>query len=70
MVFMGRLDRSIDADLFQVLESSVLNTVSDQHNVDVLVRDIYSVSKPVHDLRFKSFEKKLHNKCLLFHGVR
>lgn len=68
-VFLGKLDRGHDADLFQLLESSVMNTVSEQHNVDVLVRDIYSVSKPMHDVRFRTFDKKLHNKCMLFQGV-
>ena len=68
-MFLGKIDRSIDADLFALLESSIMNTRSDQHNMDTLVRDIYAINKPMHDLRYKSFNKRLHNKCLLFHGL-
>ena len=35
-----------------------------------MVKDIYEIYKPSEKLRFLPFEKKLHNKFLLWHGFK
>ena len=59
-------------DIFQIINKAVVNTqVRGQiNNMGVVVRDIYEIDKPSETLRFKPFESKLHNKCLLWHGFR
>ena len=51
--------------------SSIEGTHADAHkNLKVTVRHIFEVVKPTEKLRYQPFEKRLHNKFLLWHGCR
>lgn len=58
--------------LFQIINKAACNTQAGAHSsqVDIVVRDIYEIDKPSEKLRFMPFERKLHNKCLLWQGFR
>lgn len=57
---------------FQVINDAIENTQASTHRsqVGVQVRNVYSVYKPSEKLRFEPFERKIHNKFLLWHGVK
>ena len=62
----------MESELFQIINKAVYNTQASQHKaqLDIVVKDIYEIYKPSEKLRFLPFEKKLHNKFLLWHGFR
>ena len=38
--------------------------------MQVVVKNVFSVSKPAEKLTYRPFQKKIHNKFLLWHGSR
>ena len=69
-VQLTRLPR--DNDYFQTINQAIYNTQAATHRsqIDIAVKDIYEIRKPSEKLRFFPFEKKIHNKFLLWHGFR
>lgn len=67
---MDKLDH--DSDIFAVLYKAIENTQTETHKaqISIQVRDIYDLYKPSEKLRFAPFENKLHNKFLLWNGVK
>ena len=61
-----------DAALFDVIYKSVANTTSDFHNATFTtqVRHVFHAEKPSQKLSFLPFERRLHNKFLLWLGCR
>ena len=61
-----------DATLFDVIYKSVANTTSDFHNgtFTTQVRHVFHAEKPSQKLSFLPFERRLHNKFLLWLGCR
>jgi Poly(ADP-ribose) polymerase catalytic domain len=50
--------------------TAIKNTHSNQHHFTVNVKGIFEIEKPSEKLSYLPFEKKLHNKFLLWAGVR
>jgi hypothetical protein len=49
---------------------AVQNTHSPNHQFGVTVREIFEIDKPSEKITYLPFEKKVHNKFLLWHGVK
>lgn len=67
-VYLDHVDR--EDELYGVIRSAVENTRLPEHNVEVILRDVFQVYRPADELRYWSFDQKLHNKTLLFAGVK
>jgi hypothetical protein len=61
-----------DSDLYAVINNAVTNTQSEIHTnqINIQVRNIFEIYKPSEKLRFTPFETKIHNKFLLWQGVK
>ena len=61
-----------ESDMFKVLYQSVQNSQSEIHTnqMEVQVRGIYEIYKPSEKLKYTPFETKMHNKFLLWQGIK
>ena len=61
-----------DSTLFDVIYKSVTNTSSDFHSTSFTtqVKHVFHAEKPSQKLSFMPFERRLHNKFLLWFGCR
>lgn len=61
-----------DGRLFDAIFNSVGNTMAESHRsiFNCQVRHAYHLEKPSQKLSFMPFEKKVHNKFLMWYGCR
>lgn len=67
-VYLDHIDR--EDDLFEVIRAAVEHTRLPEHNLEVVLRDVFQVYKPADEIKYWSFDQKVHNKTLLFAGVK
>jgi hypothetical protein len=59
------------SNLYNLIETTMRNTHADSHSTFSLqIKNIFEVYKASERLRYQPFEHTLHNKFLLWHGVR
>lgn len=58
--------------IYKVISQAFYNTQAESHtsNLQTEIQSIFSIGKASEKLRFKPFETKMHNKFLLWHGVK
>ena len=71
---INELSRDQDAPCAAMVDTilgSIEGTHADAHrNLKVTVRHIFEIEKPTEKLRYQPFEKRMHNKFLLWHGCK
>ncbi len=59
-----------DNKMYEIIQQGVVNTHADSHSqIEVEISNIFTLIKSSEKMRFMPFEKGLHNKFLLWHGV-
>jgi len=61
---------STSSEIYGAILSAVKNTHGDSHAFEATIRDVFELNKPSEEINYQPFAKKLHNKFLLWHGVR
>ena len=57
--------------MYEVIQQGLVNTHADSHSqIEVQISNMFSIEKASAKMRVMSFEKLLHNKILLWHGVQ
>ena len=64
-------DQGADEKLYGVIYDAIQNTHSEAHSTfSTRIKQVYQVDKTSERLSYRPFEKKVHNKFLLWHGCR
>ena len=66
------MNRTEESALFDAIYQSVTNTTAEAHEAifTTRVKNVYHAEKPSQRLSFMPFERRLHNKFLLWYGCR